>query len=350
MAIEIQGRVVGGGERPFVIAELSGNHDGSIDMALQLVDKAADAGVDAIKLQTYTADTMTMDVDLPGFRIDDGKSLWDGNTLYSLYERAHTPWEWHAPIFARARDRGLISFSTPFDRSAIDFLEDLDVPCYKVASFEIVDLPLISQAAATGKPLIISTGMATLAEIDEAVAAARSAGCNELLLMKCTSTYPAPPEASNLAGIRVLRERYGCEVGLSDHTLGVGVAVASVALGATAIEKHIVMSRGSGAVDSAFSMEPDDMRLLVVESERAWQAVGEPIFGPSAVELPSLQFRRSLYFVRDVAAGSIITSQDVRSIRPGMGLPPKHLAEIIGRTTAHAVPRGTPVTWEALTP
>lgn len=350
MAIKIQGRVVSGGERPFIIAELSGNHDGSIDMALQLVDKAADAGVDAVKLQTYTADTMTLDVDFPDFRINDANSPWDGSTLYSLYERAHTPWEWQAPIFARARDQGLIAFSTPFDSSAIEFLEELEVPCYKVASFEIVDLPLISQVAATGKPLIMSTGMATLAEIDEAVATARNAGCSELLLMKCTSTYPAPPEASNLASIRVLRERYGCEVGLSDHTLGVGVAVASVALGATAIEKHIVMSRRSEAVDSAFSIEPDEMRLLVVESERAWQAVGEPTLGPSMEEMPSLRFRRSLFFVRDVAAGSLITSQDVRAIRPGVGLPPKHLAEIIGRATAHAVPRGTPVTWGALAP
>lgn len=349
MAIEIQGRVVGGGERPFIIAELSGNHGGSLDMALKLVDKAADAGVDAVKLQTYTADTMTIDVDLPEFRIDDANSPWDGNTLYSLYERAHTPWEWHAPIFAHARDRGLIAFSTPFDRSAIDFLEDLAVPCYKISSFEIVDLPLISQAASTGRPMIISTGMATLAEIDEAVTAARSAGCNELLLMKCTSTYPASPEASNLASIEVLRERYGCEVGLSDHTLGVGVAVASVALGATAIEKHIVISRRSGTVDSAFSMEPDEMRLLVAESERAWQAVGEPTLGPSKEEMPSLRFRRSLFFVRDVAAGSLITSQDVRAIRPGKGLPPKHLAEIIGRATTRAIPRGTPVTWDALT-
>lgn len=349
MAIEIQGRVVGGGARPFIIAELSGNHDGSLDTALQLVDAAADSGVDAIKLQTYTADTMTIDVDLPDFRIDDPNSPWDGYTLHSLYERAHTPWEWHAPIFACARDRGLISFSTPFDASAVDFLEGLDVPCYKIASFEIVDLPLISLAAATGKPLIMSTGMATLEEIDEAVAAARAAGCSQLLLMKCTSTYPAPPEASNLSAIGVLRARYNCEVGLSDHTLGVGVAVASVALGASAIEKHIVMSRDSGAVDGAFSMEPEDMRLLVVESLRAWQAVGVASFGPSEVEVPSLRFRRSLYFVRDVTAGSIITPQDVRAIRPGMGLPPRHLTEVIGRTAAHTVPRGTPVTWDALT-
>lgn len=349
MTFTIQGRPVDLGHRPLIIAELSGNHGGSLATALELVDAAAAAGADAIKLQTYTADTMTIDVDLPDFRIDDPESLWSGCTLHALYERAHTPWDWHEPIFSRARSHGLIAFSTPFDSTSVAFLETLDVPCYKIASFEIVDIPLIRRVASTGRPMIMSTGMATLEEIDEAVTAAREAGCQELLLMKCTSTYPAPPAASRLSGIPLLRERYGCEVGLSDHTLGVGVAVASVSLGATAIEKHLVMSRDSGAVDGAFSLEPHELRLLVDETARAHESIGTPDFGPTEVEVPSLRFRRSLYFVRDVAAGTEVTAEDVRAIRPGFGLAPRHLDDVIGRRARVDQARGTPVSWTDLT-
>lgn len=346
---EIADRRIGVDEPPYIIAELSGNHGGSLDMALQIVDAIAAAGADAVKLQTYTADTMTIDHDGPGFVIREPENLWSGRSLYELYDQAHTPWEWHATIFERARSLGLAAFSTPFDATAVDFLEGLDVPAYKVASFENTDLPLIERVAATGKPVIISTGMATMAEIDQAVTAARDAGCRDLILLKCTSTYPAPASASNLSTIPVLRDAFGTEVGLSDHTLGIGVPVAAVAMGATVIEKHVTLRRADGAVDSAFSLEPDELRSLVDETRRAQEAIGRPAFGPTPAEVPSLAYRRSLYVVRDVAAGQVLTSDDIRAIRPGFGLSPRHQDSVLGRHAARDIPRGTPVAWDLVT-
>jgi pseudaminic acid synthase len=339
---------VGGDAPPYIIAELSGNHDGSLERALATVEAIAASGAQALKLQTYTADTMTLDIAAREFVIDDPQSLWAGRTLYSLYEQAHTPWEWHAPLFRRARELGLDAFSSPFDASAVDFLESLDVPAYKIASFENVDLELIGRAAQTGKPLIISTGLATLAEISEAVAAARAAGCRELLLLKCTSNYPADPCASNLRTIPYLRAAFGCEVGLSDHTLGIAVAIASVATGACAIEKHVTLNREGGGVDSAFSLEPAELAQLVAGSRAAWQALGEVQVAPTAQELPSLQFRRSLYVCKDLEPGAVLTRDNLRAIRPGRGLPPKYLSALIGKRVNRAVARGTPMSWELL--
>jgi N-acetylneuraminate synthase len=334
--------------RPVIVAELSGNHNGSLDKALAILEAAAAAGAHALKLQTYTADTMTIDLAEREFFIADPRSLWKGQSLYSLYEKAHTPWDWHAPLFRRARELGLEAFSTPFDATAVDFLETLDVPAYKIASFENIDLPLIRRVASTGKPVIISTGMATLAEIDEAVTAARSAGCRELALLKCTSSYPASPESSNVAAIPQLRARFGCEVGLSDHTMGIGAAVASVALGATLIEKHVTIDRAEGGVDSAFSFEPKELRALVDETHAAWLAVGESELAPTAEEKASLVFRRSLYVCADLQPGDVLTPRNLRAIRPGLGLPPKHLDELLGRTVVRAVSRGTPASWDLI--
>jgi N-acetylneuraminate synthase len=332
---------------PFVIAEVSGNHNQSLDRALAVVDAAADAGAHSIKLQTYTADTMTLDLDGPGFRIDDPESLWHGQTLYKLYEQAATPWEWHKPLFDRAKARGLVAFSTPFDETAVEFLESFDVPCYKIASFENTDLPLIRRVAATGKPLIISTGMATVGELETSVRAARDAGCRDLVLLKCTSAYPATAADANLATLPHMRELFGCEVGLSDHTMGVGVAVAAVAHGATVIEKHFTLARADGGVDSAFSLEPAELATLVSETRQAWLAHGRVSYGPqSKSEAASVQFRRSLYFVRDLAAGDTIDATAVRAIRPGHGLPPGEIEQVIGRRVSQAVVRGTPVSWE----
>jgi pseudaminic acid synthase len=336
---------IGPQQRPYVIAEMSGNHNQSLDRALAIVDAAADAGADAIKLQTYTADTMTLKVDAPGFRVDDPNSLWTGQHLYDLYQQAYTPWEWHAPIFERAKARGLHGFSTPFDETAVDFLESLDVPAYKIASFECTDLPLIRKVAATGKPMIISTGMASLAEIDETVRAARAAGCRDLVLLKCTSTYPSTPANTHLRTIPVLRDAFGCEVGLSDHTMGCGVAVAAVAFGATVVEKHFTLARADGGVDSAFSLEPAELKQLRIETERAWQALGQVQFGGSAAEQQSKEHRRSLYIVQDLAPGQTLTRDNLRAIRPGLGLPPKHLDELLGCTVRQPVPRGTPASW-----
>jgi N-acetylneuraminate synthase len=343
-------RVIDKMHAPFVIAEVSGNHNQSLDRALAIVDAAADAGAHAIKLQTYTADTMTLDVDGPGFRIEDPGSLWHGETLYQLYEKAHTPWDWHRPLFERARARGLVAFSTPFDETAVDFLEALGVPCYKIASFENTDHALIRRVASTGKPLIMSTGMATIAELDESVAVARAAGCRDLVLLKCTSAYPATAADANLATIPHMRDRFGCEVGLSDHTMGVGVSVAAVALGAVVIEKHFTLSRAEGGVDAAFSLEPSELRSLVAETHAAWQSRGEVSYGPSSgSESGSVQFRRSLYFVRDLEPGESIDAMAVRAIRPGHGLAPKHLVEILGMTAARPVHRGSPVHWDDIT-
>lgn len=346
--MKILDREIGPLARPYLIAEMSGNHNQSLDRALAIVDAAAAHGADAIKLQTYTADTMTLNVRMPGFVIDDPKSLWAGRQLYELYEEAHTPWDWHRPIMARAAAHGLHCFSTPFDHTSVEFLESLGVPAYKIASFENTDLPLIRRVAATGKPLIMSTGMATAGEIDEAVRAAREAGCRDLVLLKCTSTYPATADNTNIATIPHLRALFGCEVGLSDHTMGCGVSVAATALGASVIEKHFTLLRADGGVDSTFSMEPHELRQLREETERAWQAVGEVSYGPSAAEQKSLTFRRSLYIAQDMQAGDVLTRENLRCVRPGFGLPPKHLDNLLGQRIGQDVKVGTPMAWALL--
>lgn len=345
---EISGRSVGVGAPPFVIAEMSGNHNQSLDRALAIVEAAAAAGAHALKLQTYTADTMTIDVREGEFFISDPSSLWSGSSLYELYQQAYTPWEWHEPIFRRARELGMIPFSTPFDESAVDFLESLDVSVYKIASFENTDLPLIRKVAATGKPIIISTGMASVAELDETVRAAREAGCKHLVLLKCTSTYPSTPENTNIRTIPHLRDLFDCEVGLSDHTMGCGAAVAAVALGATVIEKHFTLARADGGVDSAFSMEPDEMRILVAEAERAWQSLGKISYGATSAEKKSLVFRRSLYIVKDMQPGEIFSAENVRVIRPGLGLAPRWMETILGMSAKTALKRGTPLSWNLI--
>ncbi|MDO8773401.1 MAG: pseudaminic acid synthase [Burkholderiaceae bacterium] len=348
--MKILNREIGPGQRPYLIAEMSGNHNQSLERALEIVDAAAANGADAIKLQTYTAETMTLNVRMPGFVIDDPKSLWAGRQLYALYEEAHTPWEWHQPIMERAARHGMHCFSTPFDDTSVDFLESLNVPAYKIASFENTDLPLIRRVAATGKPMIMSTGMATASEIDDAVRAAREAGCRDLVLLKCTSTYPATAENTNVATIPHMRTLFGCEVGLSDHTMGCGVSVAATALGATVIEKHFTLRRADGGVDSSFSMEPHELRQLREETERAWQAVGQVRYGPTAAELKSLAFRRSLYIAEAMQAGDILTRRNLRCVRPGFGLAPKHLEAVLGLPVARNIAAGTPLSWDLLRP
>ena len=343
--MEISGHSVGRQVRPFVIAEMSGNHNQSLDRALAIVEAAARAGAHALKLQTYTADTITLDVPDGDFFIADDLSLWKGRSLHDLYREAHTPWDWHAPIMERARALGLLCFSSPFDETAVDFLESLNVPAYKIASFENIHLPLIRKAAATGKPLIISTGMATLAEIDDAVRAARGAGCRDLVLLKCTSTYPATPDNSNVLTIPHLREMFGCEVGLSDHTMGVGASVAAVAHGASVIEKHFTLSRADGGVDSTFSLEPAELRALVDETERAWQSLGQVVYGPVGAERKSSVFRRSLYVAHDLKKGDMLTPDNLRCVRPGFGLPPKFYDLLLGRRVNQDVRKGTPMAW-----
>ena len=343
--ITIGNRKVGAGETPFVIAEMSGNHNQSLERALDIVDAAAKTGAHALKIQTYTPDTMPLDLDEREFHISDPSSLWTGTSLYKLYGQAYTPWEWHQPIFERARELGIIAFSTPFDDTAVDLLESLGVPCYKIASFENTDLPLIRRVAATGKPMIISAGMASIAELDDTVRAAREAGCNDLILLKCTSTYPAAANNTNILTIPHMRELFGCEVGLSDHTMGVGVSVASVALGTTVIEKHFTVNRADGGVDSTFSMEPVEMAQLVVETERAWQALGQVSYGVTDAERKSIVFRRSLYVVKHLKLGDVLTTDNVRAIRPGLGLPPKYFEEVLGRTLNQDVARGTALNW-----
>jgi pseudaminic acid synthase len=343
MTIHIASRPIGPVHPPFVIAEMSGNHNQSLERALAIVEAAAQAGAHAIKLQTYTADTMTLDVRGGSFEINDPDSLWAGQNLHDLYKQAYTPWEWHAPIMERARELGLICFSSPFDETAVDFLMDLDVPAFKIASFENNHLPLIEKAAATGKPLIISTGMATLSELDDAVRTARESGCTELVLLKCTSTYPATPENTNLRTIPHLRELFGCEVGLSDHTMGVGAAVAAVALGATVIEKHFTLARADGGVDSAFSLEPQELASLVIESERAWKALGQVRYGPTEAEQKSLVFRRSIYVAKDIAVGELFTSENLRIVRPGNGCPPRFIQQLLGRPARQRYEAGAPL-------
>jgi len=346
--MQIAQRKIGIASPPFIIAEMSGNHNQSLERALKIVDAAASSGAHGLKIQTYTPDTMTIDLDEREFHISDPNSLWAGTSLYKLYGEAYTPWEWHEPIFERARELGLIPFSTPFDNTAVDFLENLNTPCYKIASFENTDLPLIRRVAATGKPIIISTGMATVAELDETVRAAREAGCRDLILLKCTSTYPSTPENTNMLTIPHMKELFGCEVGLSDHTLGIGVSVASVALRATVIEKHFTLSRADGGVDSAFSMEPNEMSQLVVETERAWHGLGQVSYGPISAETQSRQFRRSLYVVQDLKAGDILTLENVRAIRPGLGMETKYLDQLIGKKVSKDMPRGSPLNWSSV--
>ncbi|MCM2981968.1 pseudaminic acid synthase [Niallia sp. FSL W8-0951] len=346
--INIAGRMIGENHKPFIIAEMSGNHNQSLEKALQIVEAAAEAGVDALKLQTYTADTMTLDVDNSDFMIDNPESLWKGQTYHDLYKKAYTPWEWHKEIFERCHQLGLIAFSSPFDETAVDFLETLDVPCYKIASFENTDIPLIQKVAKTGKPIIISTGLATAGELDDTLKAARDAGAKDIILLKCTSTYPASPDNSNLLTIPHMKDLFQCEVGLSDHTMGIGVGVASVVLGATVIEKHFTISRSSGGTDAAFSMEPDEMKALVLETERAWKSLGKISYGPTKDELPSLKDRRSLYIIKDIEEGELFTKDNIRPIRPGYGLPPKHLQTILGKKAKSSLKKGTPLQWDLL--
>lgn len=331
---------------PLIIAEMSGNHGGSLESALALVDAVAASGAQALKLQTYTADTMTLDIDRPEFIIQNPDSLWFGRRLHELYREAHTPWEWHGPIMDRALNAGLICFSSAFDVTSVDLLESLNVPLYKVASFECIDLPLIRKVASTGKPVIISTGMATLEEIEEAVDAARGAGCQQLTLLKCTSSYPAQAKDANLLTIPAMRERFGCDVGLSDHTVGTAVAVAAVALGATVIEKHVTLSRGGGGVDAAFSAEPDELAALVRDTAAARAALGAVAFGPTESEVAGRSRRRSLYFTRALRAGEAVPADAVRSIRPGLGLAPKFIDVVVGKRLATDVDLGQPVEWE----
>jgi N-acetylneuraminate synthase len=336
-------------ERPFVIAEMSGNHNGDLERALLIVDAVAKTGAQALKIQTYTPDTITIDVDTPAFRITDGHGLWGGRNLYQLYEEAHTPWEWHKPIFDRAREKGLLPFSSPFDPTAIAFLEDLGVEVYKTASAEIVDLPLIREIASTGKPMIMSTGMATLREIDAAVGAAREGGCSELILLACTASYPALPEDAHLSNISLFEQAFGVPVGLSDHTRGIGVSIAAVALGAVCIEKHVTLDRADGGVDSEFSLNPEELTLLTQEVEAArLSSISPPRVGPTESEQAVLRLRRSLYVVADVRAGDSVSRENVRSIRPSGGLATDQLEIALARTFTVDVARGTPLTWDLI--
>jgi N-acetylneuraminate synthase len=344
MSFSIAGRKIGAGQPPYVIAELSGNHNGEIARALALIDAAAEAKADAVKLQTYTADTITIDHDGEGFVISGG--LWNGRKLYDLYQEAHTPWEWHEELFERALRRGIHCFSSPFDPTAVDFLQRLDAPAFKIASFEIVDLALIRKAAATGKPLIISTGMANDVEIDEALTAAGEAGSGGVALLHCVSGYPTPYEDANLARLTRLAARYDCVIGLSDHTLGTVVPIAAVALGAAIIEKHVTLARADGGPDAAFSLEPDELKALVSGVRAAHAAIGQPDYGRAGSEAGNVMFRRSLYAVADIKAGELLSEQNVRSIRPGFGLPPKHLTAILGRRAARDIRRGTPMQFD----
>lgn len=346
--MKLGNRLIGPTCRPYIIAEMSGNHNQSLEKALQIVELAAECGVDALKIQTYTADTITLNAETDDFVITNPNSLWKGRTLYDLYQEAHTPWDWHEAIFKRAEELGVTIFSSPFDETAVDFLESLNAPFYKIASFENVHLPLIKKVAQTGKPIIMSTGMASVTELAEAVATARDNGCKELVLLKCTSNYPASPENSHVATIPHMRTLFSCEVGLSDHTLGIGAAIAAVALGATVIEKHFTTSRAEGGVDSAFSLEPAEMKALVVESERAWQAIGSVSYGPTALEKPAMKSRRSIYIAKDVLAGEVLTPENVRVVRPGMGLAPKYYEFILGKRIKQDAALGTALNWDLL--
>ena len=330
---------------PFIIAELSGNHNQQLELALEMVDAAAKAGAHAIKLQTFTADSMTLDVKSAEFVIQEEDSLWHGASLHDLYAKAATPYEWHSVLFDRAKALGMLAFSSPFDAPAVDFLTELNVPCFKIASFELTDIPLITKTASMGKPVIMSTGMASLSEIESAVAAAKAAGCDDIILLKCTSTYPAEALNTNLHTIPHLRKAFNCTVGLSDHTAGVGVSIASVALGASVIEKHFVLDRQAGGVDAAFSLEPSEFKLLVDETERAWQALGEVKYGGSDVEQKSKQYRRSIYVCDDIKAGELFTEQNLRVVRPALGLAPKHWDGVQGKHATQNIEKGTALNW-----
>jgi len=339
---------VGARHKPFIIAELSGNHSQQLDLAIAMVEAAAKAGAHAIKLQTYTADSMTLDVASDDFVIKEQDSLWHGEKLHALYQKAATPYEWHKILFAKAHSLGMLAFSSPFDEAAVDFLAELDVPCFKIASFELTDLPLIRKAAAKGKPLIMSTGMASLSEIEQAVITAKQAGCGDIILLKCTSTYPAEPTNTNLLTIPHLAQAFGCQVGLSDHTAGIGVSVAAVALGATVIEKHFVLDRQAGGVDAAFSLEPHELAALVTETERAQHAMGQVTYGGTAAEEKSKQYRRSIYVAQDIAAGEKFNNVNLRIVRPAFGLAPKHWDTVLGKTAKFAIKKGTALSWNLI--
>lgn len=343
---EIQGLKIGLNHKPFIIAEMSGNHNQSLDRALQIVAAAASSGAHALKLQTYTPDTLTLNVNHGDFFIKDNTSLWNQRSLYELYQEAHTPWEWHQPIIEKARELGILCFSSPFDDTAVDFLEDLNVPVYKIASFENSHLPLIKKVASTGKPMIISTGMANISELSETVQCIRDSGCENFVLLKCTSSYPSTPKNSNLLTIPHMRKLFNCEVGLSDHTMGVGVAVAAVAQGATVIEKHFTLNRKDGGVDSSFSLDPEEMKILTIETERAWQSIGKVKYGPTKAEKSSLIFRRSLYVAQDMKKGEKLTEKNLRIIRPGHGLAPKYYEVLLGRKVNKNLKIGTPLKWD----
>lgn len=345
---QIADRKIGPDQPPFIIAEMSGNHNQSLDRALEIVEAAAESGAHALKLQTYTPDTITLNIKEGDFFLADDNTPWKGNSLYDLYEKAHTPWEWHEPIMRRASELGMICFSSPFDHTAVDFLEELNTPAYKIASFENADIPLIRKVAQTGKPVIVSTGMATIAELDETVRTLRENGCNQFVLLKCTSTYPATPENTNVLTIPHMSGLFDCQVGLSDHTMGVGAAVAAVAHGATVVEKHFTLRRAEGGVDSTFSLEPEEMHGLVIETERAWQSLGKITYGPTESEMPSMQFRRSLYIAREIKAGEELTTENLRSVRPGMGLAPKFYDELLGRRVNTDLAAGTPLQWDLI--
>ncbi|WP_077624242.1 pseudaminic acid synthase [Sediminibacillus massiliensis] len=344
--IKLGERGIGTGHPPFIIAEMSGNHNQSLERALEIVEAAAKSGAHALKIQTYTADTMTLNETSDDFMIRDFESIWKNKSLFDLYQEAHTPWEWHQPIFDRCKELGMVGFSTPFDGTAVEFLESLHVPCYKIASFECTDLPLIRKVAETKKPMIISTGMCSVSEIEETVETARDAGCKDLILLKCTSTYPASPENTNILTIPHMKTMFNCEVGLSDHTIGSGVAVASVALGAPIIEKHLTLSRADGGVDADFSAEPEELKTLVLETRRAWQSLGTVRYGYTKAEEASKKYRRSLYIVKDMKKGETLSKENVRIIRPGLGLPPKYYDILLGKSVSKDIKKGTPVTWD----
>lgn len=346
--ITIGNRRIGRGNPPFIIAEMSGNHNHSLDRALDIVKAAAKAGAHAFKIQTYTPDTMTLNIQTGDFMIQESTGLWKGKSLFELYKEAYTPWEWHEKIFKSCKELGMIPFSTPFDETSLEFLETLDAACYKIASFENNDIPLLRKVASKGKPMIISTGMASIGEIENVVQTITDAGCHDFILLKCTSSYPASPEHSNLNTIPYLREIFHCQVGLSDHTLGIGAAVASVALGGTVIEKHFTLSRDEGGVDSAFSLEPEEFAALVKETDAAWKSLGGVSMGPTKGEEHSLQFRRSIYISKDIKAGAVLTTENIRVIRPGFGLDPKYYDLLLGKQVKRDLKSGTPLTWELL--
>jgi len=346
--MEIAGRRISKSDRPYLIAELSGNHNQSLDRALEIVEAAGKAGADALKLQTYTADTITLDADTEPFWIRDPDNLWADRRLYDLYEEAHLPWDWHAPIMVRAQSLGMHCFSSAFDETSVDFLETLNVAAYKIASFEVTDLPLIAKVASTGKPMIISTGMATVSEIDDAIATARAHGSNQIAILKCTSTYPATPENTNISTIPNMRATFGVEVGLSDHTMGCGVAVGAVTLGATIVEKHLTLARADGGVDSAFSLEPHEFAMLREETERAWQSIGEVRYGGTKAEDASKQFRRSIFISADVRVGETLSHENIRIVRPGHGIAPRHIDIVLGKAVNRDVMAGTPLTWDLI--